>query len=446
VSKSSTPLPYPPQALTFELAIGRCTLRWTPQGLYELRLDALPTPEVALPCQPCLPCAEGTQAQEPARPTQQPSSNEPQGPVPPSWEHTLVERLRGVLGGSGDRLLDIPLDLSGVPPFHRLVYQALREVAPGTTITYQELGRRAGSAHAARAVGQAMRSNRHLLVVPCHRVLSAGHRLGGFSAPGGTATKQRLLQLEGATAPLAAIPEPADPPAATSPTRLDASTSSPSQGARSLWEPGVIQHASAWLARCDPQLALLMEAMGPCGLRPPQHKTAFGALCEAVIYQQLAGSAARAITRRFCALVGGSSEESLPSPRQVLDASASTLAEVGLSGSKQTTLLTVAEAVCEGQLQLEELATLDAASITQVLTRIRGIGPWTADMMAIFFWGRPDVLPSRDLGIRKALAQLLGHTQLPTPREVEELGRRWQPFRTVVSWYLWKSLGGVTLG
>jgi methylated-DNA-[protein]-cysteine S-methyltransferase len=95
-------------------------------------------------------------------------------------------------------LISVELDMSGVPPFHRRVYQLIRTIPPGETMSYGEVATLLGSPGAARAVGQALRRNPFALVVPCHRVVAAGGRLGGFSANGGLATKVRLLALEAA--------------------------------------------------------------------------------------------------------------------------------------------------------------------------------------------------------------------------------------------------------
>ncbi|MBI1850453.1 MAG: methylated-DNA--[protein]-cysteine S-methyltransferase [Planctomycetes bacterium] len=116
---------------------------------------------------------------------------------PPAGVRRTMERVAALLNGASDDLADVPLDLSGVPPFHARVFTALRAVGPGHTVSYGELARRVGSPGAARAVGQAMRRNPLPIVVPCHRVLAAGGAQGGFSAPGGLATKERLLHAEG---------------------------------------------------------------------------------------------------------------------------------------------------------------------------------------------------------------------------------------------------------
>lgn len=107
-----------------------------------------------------------------------------------------VQRLRALLNGEAVSLDGIALDMDGVPAFHRLVYEAARRIGPGHTCTYGELAEALGEPGAARAVGQALGANPFAIIVPCHRVLAAGGRSGGFSAPGGVDTKRRLLEIE----------------------------------------------------------------------------------------------------------------------------------------------------------------------------------------------------------------------------------------------------------
>ncbi len=130
-----------------------------------------------------------------------PSGGEPV----PAFVRELARRVQAHLGGAPDDFGDVALDLAACPPFHARVYEALRRVAPGTTTTYGELADRLGAPKAARAVGQAVARNPWLLLVPCHRVLAASGRLGGFSATGGVATKRRLLALEGVVSVLRGI-------------------------------------------------------------------------------------------------------------------------------------------------------------------------------------------------------------------------------------------------
>jgi methylated-DNA-[protein]-cysteine S-methyltransferase len=108
----------------------------------------------------------------------------------------IVQRIRALLEGRLDALLDVPLDMTGVPDFNRRVYEITRNIPPGRTLTYGEVAARLGEPGAARAVGQALGHNPFAPVVPCHRVLAAGSAAGGFSAGGGVATKLRMLQIE----------------------------------------------------------------------------------------------------------------------------------------------------------------------------------------------------------------------------------------------------------
>jgi methylated-DNA-[protein]-cysteine S-methyltransferase len=119
---------------------------------------------------------------------------------PPAHVRAAIERIKALLHGQHDDLQDIALDMSGLPEFHQAVYRITRAIPPGQTLTYGQIASQMGEPGAARAVGQALGRNPFAPVVPCHRVLAAGKRLGGFSASGGVASKQRLLQIEGALA------------------------------------------------------------------------------------------------------------------------------------------------------------------------------------------------------------------------------------------------------
>jgi methylated-DNA-[protein]-cysteine S-methyltransferase len=118
-----------------------------------------------------------------------------------NWRRRLscgaaITRIQALLTGARDDLADLPLALEGVPEFHRQVYAVARAIPPGEVLTYGEVARRIGEPGAARAVGQALGRNPFAPVVPCHRVLAAGGRSGGFSAEGGAATKLKMLEIE----------------------------------------------------------------------------------------------------------------------------------------------------------------------------------------------------------------------------------------------------------
>lgn len=120
---------------------------------------------------------------------------------PPPAVAAAIRRVQGLLRGARDDLADIVLDLGGATPFARAVYDVARKIPPGSTLTYGAVAARIGAPGAARAVGAALGRNPIPVIVPCHRVLAAGGGDGGFSAPGGLATKRRLLTIEGALPP-----------------------------------------------------------------------------------------------------------------------------------------------------------------------------------------------------------------------------------------------------
>jgi methylated-DNA-[protein]-cysteine S-methyltransferase len=115
---------------------------------------------------------------------------------PPAFAQRAIERVRALLDGATDDLADLPLALENVPEFNRRVYAVARAIPPGRTMTYGEVARAIGDPGASRAVGAALGANPFAPVVPCHRVLAAGGRSGGFSAEGGTDTKLRMLEIE----------------------------------------------------------------------------------------------------------------------------------------------------------------------------------------------------------------------------------------------------------
>ena len=120
--------------------------------------------------------------------------------TPPAMVQQAIERVRALLKGEAIDLSDLPLDLEGTPEFHRRVYEVARTIPPGQTMTYGEIAKRLGAPQESREVGQALGRNPVAIIVPCHRVLGADGKMGGFSASGGIATKRRILEIEGAAA------------------------------------------------------------------------------------------------------------------------------------------------------------------------------------------------------------------------------------------------------
>jgi methylated-DNA-[protein]-cysteine S-methyltransferase len=162
----------------FDTAIGRCGIAWTPRGIVAA----------------CLPEAEERRAR--ARLARRcPGATEQ---LPPPNVQRAIDRVVALLRGTADDLADIALDMGGIPQFNARVYAVARTIPPGATLTYGDIARRLGAPELAREVGQAMGQNPFPPIVPCHRVVAAGRKSGGFSARGGVATKLRLLAIEGA--------------------------------------------------------------------------------------------------------------------------------------------------------------------------------------------------------------------------------------------------------
>jgi len=162
----------------FDTAIGRCAVAWSERGILAVQLP------------------EGTQRKTHARLVRRfPQARE--APPPPAVQRA-IDGVAALLRGEVSDLTAVELDMDGVPPFHRRVYRVARKIPPGATLSYGEIAARLGAPRSARAVGQALGRNPFAILVPCHRVVAAGGKPGGFSANGGVATKLRLLAIEGA--------------------------------------------------------------------------------------------------------------------------------------------------------------------------------------------------------------------------------------------------------
>jgi methylated-DNA-[protein]-cysteine S-methyltransferase len=309
----------------------------------------------------------------------------------------------------------VALDMEGVPPFHRRVYEAARQVPPGQTLSYGEIAARAGSPGSARAVGQALGRNPFAILVPCHRVLAANGKLGGFSANGGVDTKRRMLAIEGAKPAGSREPFALDPGLAYDPK-------------------AAVRHLRA----TDPVLARVIDASPRFNLVLQDTPNLFGALAEAIVYQQLTGKAAATIYGRVKALFPRGRRS--PTPEQILAVSDAKLRGAGLSRAKTAALRDLARKASAGELpSLAQARRMEDEAIVEALTAVRGIGRWTAEMLLIFRLGRPDVLPVGDYGVRKGFAVAYRKRKLPTPKALEAYGERWKPYRTVASWYLWRA-------
>src|SRR5579863_512532 len=209
--------------------------------------------------------------------------------------------------------------------------------------------------------------------------------------------------------------------------------------------PNVAPHyaadAIAHLKRVDPILGGVIDRVGPYAI--PRRPVRFQALVQAIIFQQLAGRAAQTIYDRFIKQVGG---KRFPTPALVLAASDEALRSAGLSRGKMAYVRDLAAHVRDRTLNFHRFAAMDDDAIVADLTRVRGIGRWTAEMFLMFNLHRPDVFPVDDLGVRNAVARLYAMSQPPPPKELREFGERWRPYRSVASWYLWQSMRLITPG
>jgi DNA-3-methyladenine glycosylase II len=197
--------------------------------------------------------------------------------------------------------------------------------------------------------------------------------------------------------------------------------------------------AVAHLRAADDTLGAIIDARGPLDLETRQRgrpEDPYGALLRSIVGQQLSTKAARSIYGRLVELFGGST----PSPQELLDADPETVRAVGLSNAKVKYVRSLAEHVLSGELELERLPELGDEEVEREVTAVKGLGQWTAHMFLIFHLGRADVLPVGDLGVRRAVERAYGLEGLPSAEELERLGERWAPYRSLAALYLWESL------
>ncbi len=384
-----------PEGLTFfETDIGRCGLAWTAKGVVGLQL---PEENEAATAERLhgrfLEFAEA---------------------VPTGAVLKAIDAVVNLMAGEDVDLASVPLDLDAVPEFHRQVYEALRRTRRGTTVTYGELAAMAGSPGAARAVGSALRRNPLAVLVPCHRVVAAGGKLGGFSAAGGPCTKTRMLGIEGVHfGAVAATPPPSEP------FEFDPVT------------------ALRYLIESDPELGRLINAVGGFEMKLSTTPSIFVALVRSITYQQLSGKAASTIYGRLCSLFAN--PEAGPTAEGLLALTDEQMRGAGVSRNKILSMRDLARRQLAGEIpNLAEAGLLTDEELVERLVEVRGIGRWTVEMLLMFRLGRPDVLPSTDLGIRNGFARAFG-VPLALPADIVARGERWKPYRTVASWYLWRA-------
>jgi O-6-methylguanine DNA methyltransferase len=377
----------------FDTTIGPCGVAWGRRGLTALQLPETDAAETRARLARRFPDAREL--------------------TPPPGVQRAVDRIVTLLRGEPSDLSEIPLDMEGVPPFHQRVYEVTRAIPPGETLSYGEVAARIGADGGARAVGQALGRNPFAIIVPCHRVLAAGGKVGGFSANGGIATKRRLLAIEG----------------------VKMSTSLPlfdGDGAFAFDPDTAITH----LREADAGLAKLIDATGPFRMELKTAPNLFAALAEAIVHQQLTGKAAATIHGRVCALF----PRGHLTAERLLRLSDTTLRSAGLSRAKILSLRDLAKRTADGDVPtLAQAHKMDDDALIERLMEVRGIGRWTAEMLLMFRLGRPDILPVDDYGIRKGYGYAFRTRGEPSRESIEKRGERWKPYRTVASWYLWRS-------
>jgi DNA-3-methyladenine glycosylase II len=200
--------------------------------------------------------------------------------------------------------------------------------------------------------------------------------------------------------------------------------------------PEDYDRARRHLLRRDPVLAVIIKQHGACGLAAAQRADHFSALLRAIVFQQLSTKAASTIYNRLVELLPGG----VPTADGLAVLSDEQLRSAGISRQKAGYIRDLCAKVSAGAVPLDTLETMSDEDVVKALTQIKGIGRWSAEMFLMFRLHRPDVFPVGDLGIVTAVKKVYG-VRKPTPERLRRLGDRWKPYRSVASWYLWRSLG-----
>lgn len=315
----------------------------------------------------------------------------------------------------------IKIDLSDLPPFRQRVYQELQKIDTGCTTSYKKLAEMADNPKGARAIGGAVGANPVPLLIPCHRVINADGSLGGFSAGGGLHLKAEMLRREAVNVSIEQ-PYRLCPPALLQDVNIAAA----------------IEH----LCKVDIDLGRFIRMAPEFNLKCDNLSSPFHALLEAIVHQQLTGKAAATIFGRLLQLFSGGGSVT---PLDIIRAGDEELRSAGLSGAKIIAMRDLAEFAASGRLpDLKALQRMPNLDIIANLSKIRGIGRWTVEMLLIFKLGRADVMAADDYGLRKGLAVIRGNAQdLPSAKELTRQALNWQPFRSIAAWYLWRAADAV---
>lgn len=200
--------------------------------------------------------------------------------------------------------------------------------------------------------------------------------------------------------------------------------------------------AAAHLKAVDPVVGTLIDKHGP--YEPRVSPDPYQRILTSILFQQLAGSAARAIMRKWLALYGDDGR--FPSPSELLSTTEEQFRSSGVSRQKAGYMRDLAWHVVEGKLDFGRLDALSDEEVIERLTAVKGIGVWTAHMFLMFHLARPDVLPVGDLGMRNGMRIAYGLEEVPTPKRAAEIGEPWRPFRSAGAWYMWRAVEVAPLG
>jgi DNA-3-methyladenine glycosylase II len=196
------------------------------------------------------------------------------------------------------------------------------------------------------------------------------------------------------------------------------------------------------LKKADPVMAGIIERAGPYKIQ--YREPVFQTLVRSIVYQQLSGKAAKTIYDRLAAGCGVDPDDptAVITPEAILKLRPEKMRKLGLSQQKTIYIRELAKMTRSGEVDFQGLAAMEDALVIEHLTRVKGVGVWTVHMFLIFALRRTNVLPTGDLGVRAAMKKAYNLEALPSPKEMEELAQTWHPYRSVASWYLWRSLEG----
>jgi DNA-3-methyladenine glycosylase II len=210
-------------------------------------------------------------------------------------------------------------------------------------------------------------------------------------------------------------------------------------GAHARGDAATLSDSDEHLRSVDHVMRRLIDEGGPIAPeidRRASRPDPYEALARAIVGQQLSTKAARSIWERLVEILGGT----FPHPSELVAVDSEAIRSAGLSRSKVAFIRDLAERITDGRLDLEGLVELPDEDVIAALTEIKGVGPWTAEMFLIFHLGRPDVVSTGDLGIRRAVQIEYGLDELPGPTDLERIAEPWRPHRTLACLYLWRSL------